>query len=137
MERVKMEKIINTKGKRKSAIARATLKAGKGKIMINNTSLENYEPSLYRIRIMEPILLSGEVGAQVDIDVNAEGGGMSSQTTAIRLAIGKALVQYAPKLKKIFLEYDRQLLVADVRLKEPAKPNRHGQARARRQKSYR
>ncbi|MFH0869957.1 MAG: 30S ribosomal protein S9 [archaeon] len=132
-----MEKIINTKGKRKSAIARASLKAGKGRIMINNTPLENYEPSLYRIRIMEPILLSGEVGSQVDIAVNAEGGGMSSQTTAIRLAIGKALVLFAPKLKKIFLEYDRQLLVADVRLKEPAKPNRHGQARARRQKSYR
>lgn len=137
MERVKMEKTINTKGKRKSAIARATLKAGSGKIMINNAPLENYEPSLYRIRIMEPILLSGEVGAQVDISVNAEGGGMSSQTTAIRLAIGKALAQHAPKLKKLFLEYDRQLLVADVRLKEPAKPNRHGQARARRQKSYR
>ena len=51
----------------------------------------------------------------------------------------KALVEYSKnsKLKEQFLEYDRNLLVADVRRKEPAKPNRHGQARAKRQKSYR
>jgi small subunit ribosomal protein S9 len=132
-----MDKTINTQGKRKRAIARASLKPGTGKIKINDVFLENYEPKLYRLKIMEPVLLSGEVGAQVDINVTITGGGYSSQTDAARLSIGKALAQFSPKLKKLFLEYDRQLLVADVRRKEAAKPNRHGQARAKRQKSYR
>jgi len=132
-----MEKVINTHGKRKKAIARAALKAGTGKVTINKIALEDYTPELYKLKMMEPVILSGEVAQQIDIDVDVRGGGMSSQATAARTCIGKALVQFAPKLKKIFLEYDRQLLVGDVRLKEPAKPNRHGQARARRQKSYR
>ncbi len=132
-----MEKVINTHGKRKKAIARAALKAGTGKVMINRIALEDYTPELYKLKMMEPMILSGEVAHQVDIDVVIKGGGMSSQTTAARTCIGKALVQHSPKLKKIFLDYDRQLLVGDVRLKEPSKPNRHGQARARRQKSYR
>jgi small subunit ribosomal protein S9 len=132
-----MEKTITTQGKRKRAIARATLRPGHGKVVINGTDLEFYEPKLYRLRIMEPILLSGEVGAQTDIEVTITGGGQSSQSDAARLSIGKAFVQISPKLKKLFLEYDRQLLVADVRRKESAKPGRHGHARAKRQKSYR
>jgi ribosomal protein S9 len=53
------------------------------------------------------------------------------------LAIARALVEKDKKLKEVFLDYDRQLLVADVRQKESAKPNSHGKARAKRQKSYR
>jgi small subunit ribosomal protein S9 len=132
-----MDKTINVHGKRKTAIARASLKQGTGKITINGMPLEHYQPRMYQLKIMEPVLLSGEVGAQVDISVLVNGGGTSGQTSAIRLCIGKALAQYAPKLKKLYLEYDRQMLVGDVRRKESAKPNRHGQARARRQKSYR
>lgn len=132
-----MEKVINTHGKRKKAIARATLKPGNGKVTINRIDLDDFTPELYKLKMMEPIMLAGEVAQQVDIDVIIKGGGMSSQSTAARTCIGKALSQHSPKLKKIFLEYDRQLLVGDVRLKEPSKPNRHGQARARRQKSYR
>lgn len=132
-----MEKIINTHGKRKKAIARATLRAGSGKVIINNIPLEDYQPELYRLKIMEPLIIAGEIAHQIDLDVNIKGGGMSSQTNAARTCIGKALVIHSPKLKKAFIDYDRQLLVPDVRLKEPSKPNRHGQARARRQKSYR
>ncbi|MBN1792519.1 30S ribosomal protein S9 [Candidatus Woesearchaeota archaeon] len=132
-----MDKKITTQGKRKRAIARATIKPGSGRVRINKTDLDAYEPRLYRLRILEPILLAGEVGMQVDIDVNVNGGGQSSQSDASRLAIGKALALHSPKLKKVFLEYDRQLLVADVRRKEARKPNRHGKARAKRQKSYR
>ena len=74
-----------------------------------------------------------------DIDIDVTGGGISSQAEASRLAIAKAMVEYGKgeKLKEIFLGYDRNLLVADVRRKEAAKPNRHGQARAKVQKSYR
>jgi small subunit ribosomal protein S9 len=131
------QKTITTHGKRKRAIARAVLKPGKGIILINDADLENYEPELFRLKIKEPLILAGDIANQVDIKVNAIGGGISSQTNAIRLAIGKALAEYSPRLKKVFLDYDRQLLVADVRRKESAKPNRHGQARAKRQKSYR
>lgn len=135
---IKMEqKVIVTQGKRKRAIARATLTSGEGIIKINNIDLDNYEPRLYRLRLREPLLLAGEIAKQVNIKVNVKGGGINSQTDASRLAIGKALAEYSPRLKKVFLDYDRQLLVADVRRKECAKPNRHGQARAKRQKSYR
>ena len=134
----KMEhKAINTHGKRKRAIARAVLRPGQGVVKINDVEIDAYEPRLYRLRIKEPLLLAGEIANQVDLNVNVRGGGVSSQTNAARLAIAKALAEYSPRLKKVFLGYDRQLLVADVRRKEAAKPNRHGQARAKRQKSYR
>jgi small subunit ribosomal protein S9 len=131
------QKTITTHGKRKRAIARAVLKPGKGIVLINDSDIENYEPEIFRLKIKEPLILAGDIANQVDIRVNAIGGGVSSQTVAARLAIGKALAEYSPRLKKVFLDYDRQLLVGDVRRKESAKPNRHGQARAKRQKSYR
>jgi small subunit ribosomal protein S9 len=135
---LKMEqRIITTHGKRKRAIARATLKPGSGIVKVNDVEIDNYSPNIFQLKIKEPLIIAGDISSQVDISVNVIGGGISSQTSAARLAIGKALVEYSPRLKKIFLDYDRQLLVADVRRKESAKPNRHGQARAKRQKSYR
>ena len=62
---------------------------------------------------------------------------IKGQADAVRLAIGRALVQYNAGLRQTLLDYDRQLLVADIRRKESAKPNSHGQARAKVQKSYR
>ncbi len=132
-----MAKIIHTKGKRKRTVARATLKEGKGKIRINGKLLNVIEPKLARMKIREPILLAGDTINKVDISVNVFGGGTMSQADASRLAIAKSLVQYNKKLEKIFLDYDRQLIVADVRRKETHKPNCHGRARAKRQKSYR
>ena len=134
----KMKPII-TSGKRKRAIARATLTEGKGIIKINNLTLDCYEPKMYRLKLREPLLLAGNLVDKADIDVDVNGGGMASQAEASRLAIAKALVIFSKseKLKETFLKYDRTLLVADVRRKESAKPNRHGQARAKRQKSYR
>ncbi len=132
-------KTIITSGKRKRAIARATLKQGKGRIRINKVLLDLYEPKMYRLKLREPIILAGDIINNVDIDVNIFGGGIASQAEASRLAIARALVEYtkSERLKEKFLKYDRQLLVADVRRKEPAKPNRRGQARAKKQKSYR
>ena len=131
-----MPKIIHTSGKRKRAVARATLKPGKGKVRVNNQMLDVYEPKLSRMKIQEPLILAGDVGS-VDIEVNVIGGGISSQAEAARLAIARALVQSSKKLEKVFLNYDRNLLVADVRRKESSKPNCRGQARSKRQKSYR
>ena len=132
-------KIIHMSGKRKRAIARATLKVGKGKIKINNQILEFFEPKFAMMKIMEPLILAEDLAKKVDIDINVAGGGIISQAEAIRLAIARALVEYSKSnsLKEAFLKYDRHLLVADTRRKEASKPNRHGQARAKRQKSYR
>lgn len=129
--------IIHQSGKRKSAVARATLKPGKGKLTINNKSIEVFEPKMAKMRILEPMILAGDTAKKVDISVKSMGGGVSSQADAIRLAIAKSLAEYDQSLKQTFLDYDRQLIVADVRLKEPRKPNSHGKARAKRQKSYR
>ncbi|MBU1975469.1 MAG: 30S ribosomal protein S9 [Nanoarchaeota archaeon] len=130
-------KNINTSGKRKRAVARATLKEGKGRITINNKDLDYYEPEMYRLRIMEPLMLAGDTAKNLDFRINVFGGGYASQADAIRLSIGRALVKHNAKLKQVFLDYDRQILVADIRRKESSKPNSHGQARAKRQKSYR
>ncbi len=129
------KKAIHASGKRKRAIARATLAPGKGRITINNLSLDHFGTGMLRARILEPIKLAG--AAKLDIAVTVRGGGPAGQADAVRLAIARALVEHDQKLKSLFLDYDRQLLVADVRRKEPAKPNSHGKARAKRQKSYR
>lgn len=134
-----MSKTIQSSGKRKRAIARATLRPGKGVVLFNNKILSSVQPEMIRMRMMEPLLLADKLAQDVDIDVKAIGGGVTSQADAARLAIARALVAYtnSAALKSTFLEYDRQLLVADVRRKEQAKPNSHGQARAKVQKSYR
>ena len=132
-------KIIHMSGNRKRAIARATLKQGKGDIKINNQMLESFEPKFARMKITEPLILAGDLAKKIDINANVAGGGIISQAEAVRLAIARALVEYSKSkaLKEDFLKYDRHLLVADTRRKEASKPNRHGQARAKRQKSYR
>lgn len=131
-----MKKTLHASGKRKRAIARATLKEGTGKIRVNGVLIDNFSSEFARQKIMEPIQLAG--GAQnMDITIKIIGGGVTSQADAARLAVGKVLLENSPALKTTFLDYDRTLLVADVRRKECAKPNRHGQARSKTQKSYR
>lgn len=132
-----MAKVILATGKRKSAIARATLKDGSGKVFFNNISLDCVQPEMARLKLSEPLILLGDSAKKFDISLTAVGGGVNGQILAARLALARALVEKNEKFKEIFLAYDRQLLVADVRRKEQAKPNSHGKARAKRQKSYR
>lgn len=135
----KEQKSIVISGKRKRAIARATIREGKGKFRINRKRLEEYMPEFARMRIQEPLIIAGDAAQKVDIGVNVHGGGTASQAEASRLAIGKALVEYtkSEELKQKFLNYDRHLLVADTRRKESRKPGTHSHARSKRQKSYR
>jgi len=132
-------KSVCASGKRKRAIARATVRLGKGVVRINSRLLDLYEPEIAKLRLQEPLLLAGQKAADVDIDVNVIGGGWSAQTEAARLAIARALVAYtgSKELKELFQEYDRHLLVADTRFKEPRKFGTHSKARQKRQKSYR
>ena len=131
-------KVILTSGKRKTAIARANCRAGKGKIVINNMPIKFYQPKVSRTMIFEPIYLAGDWAKIFDIKVKVAGGGVQSQAEAARLAIARALVEFSKdeKVKKDFLIYDRHLLVADTRRKEMYKPG-DSKARAKRQKSYR
>lgn len=130
-------KISHESGTRKKAVARATLRAGTGRVRINNMLLDFIEPRLSRLKIQEALQIAGEAAKNVDIDVNVFGGGTNGQAEASRVAICRTLVDFDKKLQKVFMEYDRQLLVADVRQKEPRKPNTAGNARSKVQKSYR
>ena len=128
-----------TSGKRKRAIARAVVKAGNGMVRINSIPLDNVQPKMAMLKMMEPLIIAGELSSKVNIDVTVNGGGVSSQADAGRIAIAKALISFSKndKLRETYLAYDRNMLVADVRRKEPSKPNRHGKARSKVQKSYR
>ncbi len=130
-------KAIHISGTRKSAVARATLVPGAGVVRINSQLIDSYEPEMSRRKIQEPLIIAGEKAKGVNISVSVQGGGQSSQAEAARLVVARALAQYDKTLQKDFLDYDRILLVADVRRKETHKPNCHGKARAKRQKSYR
>ncbi len=132
-------KILLTSGKRKTAIARATVKAGKGRVRINNQPIEILEPQVARERVMEPLLQAGDaVWKQLDIDIKTSGGGFMGQAEASRTALARALVKWTKSthLQTLFSEYDRTLLAGDPRRREPKKYGGPG-ARARDQKSYR
>ncbi|HWH09027.1 MAG TPA: 30S ribosomal protein S9 [Candidatus Thermoplasmatota archaeon] len=132
-------KVVNVSGKRKTAVARATARKGEGRIRINNTPLEIYQPELARLKVREALYIAGEdrVG-KVDIDVNVQGGGIMGQAAAIRTAVARALVEFHndESLKELYLGYDRSLLVNDTRRKE-AKHELGRGARKKKQKSYR
>lgn len=135
---MKKQTIIQTVGKRKSAIARATMKPGKGVLKINNMSIYDYSNELFMGKVKEVLILAGDdTVSKYDIDISVDGGGFSGQADAVRLAIGKALVEANPKLKEVLLRYNRNFLVADSRFKEERKPNSAGKARSKTQKSYR
>lgn len=131
------KKIILESGKRKQAVARATLRPGKGLVTVNGILLDIYQPKMARLRIQEPLILAGSKANNVNVSIRVAGGGVTGQADATRLAIAKALAEHDNTLRQTFLDYDRQLLVADVRRREVRKPNNNGKARAKRQKSYR
>lgn len=133
-----MKKIVHVSGKRKHAVARATLKPGKGIVRVNSMLLDHYQPALARYKIQEALQLAGEASKKVDIQVDVFGGGWQSQGEAVRLAIARSLVEFtaSKELKKTYLDYDKHLLTADVRRNEPHKPN-DSKPRKKRAKSYR
>ena len=131
------QKVIITSGKRKSAIARLVLKPGKGMVRVNGQMLSTYGTNLTRAKLSEPLRLAGDMANQIQVEIKVAGGGVISQVDAMRLALGRALAQFGgEKTRKILLDYDRSLLVADTRRKEVCKPN-DSKARAKRQSSKR
>ena len=132
-------KIVTTSGKRKTAVARVTVRKGEGRVRINNVPLEIVTPELCRLKMQEPLVFVGdEVASKVDIDVSVRGGGIMGQADAVRTAISRGLVEFLEdgELKAKLLDIDRSLLVNDTRRKEPKHPMGRG-ARKKWQKSYR
>ena len=119
------EKAIVAVGKRKRAVARATVRKGSGKVMVNGKPVSVIKPDLVRERMLEPVYLA-EKSKEVDIFVNVKGGGPWGQADAVRTAIGRGLVEYFddPELRAKFIEYDRTIVVSDARRTEPHKPSR-------------
>lgn len=133
------KKVILTSGKRKTSIARALVKPGKGRIRVNNVPLEILEPKTSRDKLMEPLLQAGEdTWKDLDIQVKVSGGGFMGQAEAARIAIARALLKWtkSARLRSAFSRYDRTMIAGDPRRKEPKKFGGPG-ARARDQKSYR
>ena len=132
------KKILLVTGKRKTAIARAVFKAGRGNVTINEFPVSNMSSELARARVSEPLTLAGERLNTVDVRVKVKGGGFMGQAEAARMAIARGLVEYSrsAELRRLFTSFDRTMLAGDPRRKEPKKFGGPG-ARVRKQKSYR
>ncbi|ACV12682.1 ribosomal protein S9 [Halorhabdus utahensis DSM 12940] len=131
--------VTNTSGKKKTAVARATVSDGGGRIRIDSRPVELIDPELAKLKMLEPFRIADDdLRENVDIDVTVEGGGVMGQADAIRTAIARGLVQHTndAELRDAYMAFDRSLLVNDVRQSEPKKWGGPG-ARARYQKSYR
>ncbi len=131
------QKLIS--GKRKTAKAKAKIKEGSGNIYINGRSYKNLQ-LFDKLKLEEPLKIAEQFlgKANFDIEVQIKGGGEKSQIDAARIAISKAILDFSKseELTKAFLNYDRNLLVADIRRKEAYKPG-DSKARAKRQSSKR
>ena len=141
----KGKKVVHTSGKRKTAVARATVKAGKRRVRVNSEPIEILQPALSRRKAMEPLVIADAMNrlSKVDINVLTHGGGVMGQTDAIRTAVARGLVHYNggaegldEELRDEYLRFDRSLLVNDPRRKEPKHQLGRG-ARRKKQKSYR
>jgi len=137
-----MNKII-VSGKRKTAIAKATITEGTGVITFNKRPLSLLS-SLQNLEINEPLvtisLFSKNILGKLNFDIalNVKGGGTACQVEAARLAIAKAIIKFTNNedIRSAFLAYDRNMLIADTRRKEACKPG-DSKARSMRQTSFR
>ncbi|HYV44745.1 MAG TPA: 30S ribosomal protein S9 [Myxococcaceae bacterium] len=114
-------------GRRKEATARVWLKAGEGKIVVNNRTMDDYfgrETS--KMVIHQPLQLVEQMG-KVDITINVVGGGLSGQAGAIRHGISRALCVFNPELRPALKKAG--FLTRDSRVVERKK---YGQPGARR-----
>ena len=131
-------RVVVSTGKRKTSLAKATVRDGTGRIRINGIPLEIHQPELARMRIIEPLILFGEDWKRYDIKVRVRGGGFMSQADAIRMAIATGLIKISQdfEARSKMVEHDRTMLVGDPRRTEPKKFGGPS-ARSRYQKSYR
>jgi len=128
------EKVFTATGRRKTSVARVFLKAGKGRITINERSLQEYfGRETARMVVLQPFDVT-QTGESFDIDVNVVGGGNSGQAGAIRHGITRALMQVNPDLRAPLKKAG--FVTRDPRAVERKKYGRH-KARKRPQYSKR
>ena len=118
--------VINAIGRRKSAVARVYVSEGKGAITFNKKELETYFPSSLLQYVVKQPLNKLNVAEQYDIKVNLDGGGITGQAQALRLAIARALVKINAENKPALKS--EGFLTRDAREVERKKP---GQPKAR------
>lgn len=120
------EEIINTTGRRKTAVARAFLRPGTGKIQINSRSLEVYFPGkAQREQAIKPLTVTENL-EKFDVKVSVHGGGINGQVGAVSLAIARAILEY-DETTRVALRGE-ELLTRDPRMVERKK---YGQKKAR------
>lgn len=89
--------VVNTIGRRKAAVARVYVSEGKGNITINGRDMKEYFPAgTLQYMVLQPLNLMGVAG-QYDIKANLDGGGITGQAEAMRLAITRALMEINPE----------------------------------------
>jgi small subunit ribosomal protein S9 len=120
--------VINALGRRKSAVARVYVQAGKGNIIINDRPLEDYfkEGTLQYIA-KQALELTGTI-SQFDVKVNLDGGGIKGQAEALRLAIARALCKIDSEAYRGVLK-SNGMLTRDAREVERKKPGQPGARR--------
>ena len=118
--------VINTIGRRKTAVARVYLSDGKGNITINKKDYKDYfATSLQQGKVDQAFMLTDTLG-QYDVNINVDGGGTTGQVEAIRLGISRALVKLNEEHKPLLKA--EGLMTRDSRMVERKKP---GQKKAR------
>ncbi len=118
--------VVNSLGRRKTAIARIYVKDGNGSITVNKRDYKEYFPtSILQYVVDQPFNLT-ETAGKYDIKVNLTGGGIKGQAEALRLAISRALIKIDPEYRGVLKE--NGLLRRDPRMVERKKP---GQPKAR------
>lgn len=114
--------VINSTGRRKTAVARINVSEGKGKISVNKRDLENYfSTKQLQYVVLQPLNLLESLN-KYDIKVNLDGGGIKGQAEALRLAIARALIKINPEDKAILRA--NGFLTRDPREVERKKPGR-------------
>ena len=118
--------VINALGRRKKAIARVYIQDGKGEIQINGRDYKDYFPtSILQYVVTQPFQLT-DTESKYDLKVNLDGGGITGQAEALRLAISRALIKIDPEYRGVLKS--NGMLKRDPRMVERKKP---GQKKAR------
>ncbi len=121
-----MAEIQNTSGRRKTAVARVYMSEGSGNVTINGKDYKQYFPTLVlQYKVNQSFKVTGNE-AKYDVKANLDGGGITGQAEALRLAIGKALIEINPEWKALLRA--EGLTTRDPRMVERKK---FGQKKAR------
>ncbi len=128
------ENVYYATGRRKSAIARTWLRPGKGIIMVNEKSVDDYfSVAAAKAMVVQPLILTNNLGSY-DVNIRVLGGGINGQAGAIRHGITRALMLLDPDLRSALKKAG--FVTRDSRVKERKKYGQRG-ARARYQFSKR